>query len=229
MWFILDLIVIAIIVVFALLSAKRGFVRTIIEVVGFALVVLLANSVSTPLANVTYDMAVEPAIIKSVDNIEAEGAEALNIKFETLPGFVQDIIGDESIFADFENMVKENIGEGVEKAMSTASQNVIKPILTEILALVYSLLITVVLATVVNFLAGIINGFFKFSLIGKINRTLGAVFGTVKGCFIAAIFCSIISLIVSFTQNGFLIFTKEAIDKTLLFELLSFKIDFSLF
>ena len=67
MSFILDLIVIAIIIVFALISAKKGFVRTIIEIVGFVLVILFANNVSPVLSNVTYDKLIEPAIIESIE------------------------------------------------------------------------------------------------------------------------------------------------------------------
>ena len=62
---ILDLIVIAVIFIFILVSAKKGFVRSLIEIVGFVLVIMLSNTVSTPLANITYDKFIEPSIIES--------------------------------------------------------------------------------------------------------------------------------------------------------------------
>lgn len=217
---ILDLIVIAIIAVFAFLSAKRGFVRTLIEIVGFVLVILLANSVSTPLANLTYDKAVEPAIIKSVEGIQADSNTAVNIEVEALPSFVKNIADDGGVISDFENKIAENINSGIETAVATASQNVIKPVVTNILSLIYVLIITVVLLFIVNILANVINKLFSFSIIGKANKTLGGILGIIKGVIIAFVFCTLISLIVSFTENGFLIFTNEAISNSYIFKLL---------
>ena len=63
--------------------------------------------------------------------------------------------------------------------------------------------------------------FFDFSVLGKINGILGGILGTVKGVIIACIFCTVIALIVSFTENGFWIFNNENIDKTIIFKLLA--------
>ena len=48
---ILDIIIVAIVVICVFLSAKRGFTRTIIELVGFVAAILIAINLSTPVAN----------------------------------------------------------------------------------------------------------------------------------------------------------------------------------
>ena len=68
----LDLIVIAIIILMVLISAKRGFVRVAVEAVGFVAAIILSLSLSTTLADVTYQKAIEPAILSSVENATAE-------------------------------------------------------------------------------------------------------------------------------------------------------------
>ena len=63
MGIILDLIILAIIVIFAFLSAKKGFVRTLIELVGFFLAIFIASSISPAISNGVYDKFIEPAIV----------------------------------------------------------------------------------------------------------------------------------------------------------------------
>ena len=220
---ILDLIVIAIIVIFALISAKRGFVRTLIEIVGFILVIIIANTASTPLADLTYDKAVEPAIIKSIEGMQLESGNIANLEAEGLPAIVQSVLGEEAI-ADFQQNITQNINSGISSAATNASQTVIKPLIINILSMLYVVIISVVLLFVVGILANLINKLFSFSVVGKINSSLGAVLGAVKGIIISMIVCTLITLIVSLTENGFLIFTEEAINNSFIFKLLCLKL-----
>ena len=61
--FLLDLIVLAIIAAVALISARRGFVRVAIELVGFIAAIFITFTISTPLASLTYDKIIEPPIV----------------------------------------------------------------------------------------------------------------------------------------------------------------------
>lgn len=224
MWIVLDLIVIAIIAVFALISAKRGFVRTLIEVVGFIAVILLANNVSPMLSETTYNKFIEPAIVEKVTESFGESdllnLSEIKITEKDIPSFVYKILGDDFSLENFQATINENLGEGIENAMYEASQTVIKPVITEILNVIFMILIIVVLFVVVKFLAKLLNKLFSFSFVGKANKTLGAILGAVKGIAIAVIFCSIVGLIVPLTESGLLIFTQSAINSTILFKLL---------
>lgn len=223
MSFVLDLIVLAIIAVFALLSAKKGFVRTIIEIVGFVLVILLANNLSPQISDYTYDKLVEPAIVSSVENMQV-GENITNLSVDNMPSFVGKILGSNFDISGFESIINENINNGVKSAVTSASQTVVKPIVTGIFDLVFTLIITVILLAVVNIVAKLVNKLFSFSLVGKANKILGAILGIIKGVAISAIICTIISLIVPLTKEGFLIFTQSNIDSSLIFKLLSFKL-----
>lgn len=221
MGIILDLIVIAIVALFAFLSAKRGFVRTLIEIVGFVIVVLLANAVSGPLADYTYDKTVEPTLVKSVSGVVSESTSSISINMDSLPGIVKNTIGTD-VLTNFENSISDNLSSGAESAVASASQTIIKPVVSGILSMIYILIISIVLLFVVKILARIINKMFSFSIIGKANSILGGVLGIAKGLVIAFIFCTLVALIVSFTENGFAIFTDTAINESHIFKLLCF-------
>ena len=220
---ILDLIVLAIIVITVLISAKRGFVRTAVELVGFIAAVFISFTISTPLANTTYDKIIEPSILSTVTSAantvaDDSAAAAVDGIWNRMPDWLK--IGVERAGISKESLdgsITDNIGNGIQSAAESASQNVIKPAVTITLALVYQVISLIILLVAVKPLARLINKLFSFSIIGTANRVLGGVVGLPKGIIYAIAFCLVITLIVSFTQNGFLIFTGEAMEKSLFF------------
>ena len=223
---VIDLILIAVILLFVLTSAKRGFVKVLIETAGFIAAVIVAFTVSTPLAELTYDKIIEPPVIEAAVNAVGESAE--HEAWNALPDFIVEsdfLINSENEFFgttvnSFTEKITINIGDGVENAVKNASREVVKPVATKLIGLLYSVILIIVLSIVAKFLAKILNKLFSFSFVGKINRTLGGVVGFVKGSVVAVILCAIISLILSFTGKPFLIFSEDTINQTYLFNFL---------
>lgn len=223
MHIVIDLILLAIVILNVILSSKNGFVKTLIEVVGFVLAIVISLSLSAPISGFIYDKTIEPAIVNSVAEKAADtaGETAKNI-FNAMPKFVKknaDDLGvtEDKITRKFENKT----GEEIKDTMIEVSQDSIKPVFVKIVSLAIAAILFVILMILVKFLAKVINKLFSFSIIGTLNHTLGAVLGFGKGVLVAIAVCMIISMIVSFTTAGFLIFTKEAIDKTHIFNLLT--------
>ena len=220
---VLDIIVLAIILVTVFLSAKRGFVRVLIELVGFVAAVFISFTISTPLADMTYDKIIEPPIVASVGDVTGDSVEeTVNSVWDALPGFVQNSAERFGITTESLNeSISSNIGNGAESAVKNASQELIKPLVTKPIALIYIVISVIIMLFVVKILAKVVNKMFSFSLVGTANRVLGGIVGIPKGIIMAMVFCLVISLIVSFTTNGFLIFTDEAMEKSWFFSHLS--------
>lgn len=213
---VIDLILIGIILLFTFISAKRGFVKVLVETVGFIAAIIVAFTISTPLAGATYDKIIEPPIIEAAVNAVGESAE--HEAWNALPEFLMnnEFFGEE--INTFTAKISENIAAGTETAVTTASQQVVRPIAVKILGLLYSVVLVLVLLVVVKFLAKLLNGVFSFSVVGSLNRTLGGILGAVKGIIVAVIFCMVITLIISFTGKPFLIFTESDINNTYIFK-----------
>ncbi len=217
--YLLDLIVLTIIAAVALISARRGFVRVAIELVGFIAAIFITFTISTPLASLTYDKIIEPPIVSSVS--KAAGDSVTQITDETwnaLPEFIRKHSESAGFSKESINKsINDNMGSGAESAAKAASQGVVKPIVAKLLAVLYGILIMVILIFLVKMLAKFLNGVFSFSIVGKLNRILGGIVGIPKGIIIAMLFCLIISLIVPLTNGGFLIFKTEAVEKSWFF------------
>lgn len=224
MSYILDAIVVLIILFFAFLSAKKGFVRTLVEVVGFVAAIIVAITLSTPVANFVYDKTVEPVVAKTVEAAVSEGTananSAIDAVWDKMPAFLTESsffdLSKENITATIGGEVTANTAE----LTSTISDSFVKPAVTKLLSVLISVILVVVLLFVVKILAKYVNKLFTFSVIGDINKTLGGILGLVKGAAVAVIFCLVISLILSFTKDGFLIFTYDAINSSYIFKFL---------
>ncbi len=211
---ILDLIILALIAICTLISAKKGFVKTVISLVGWVLALVLSISLSGPLAELTYSKVVEPAVISAINGVVsdvvdgAEGAVKEEV-YEALPDFIKNNIE----ISEFEITNDGSIAKSI-------TESAVQPITCSLLRAIFSLLLFIVLSIAAGFLAKLLNKIFSFSILGKANKILGGVVGAVQGIIFAVIFVLVVTVIVS-VSGGFLIFTPEAIDKTVLFNFIS--------
>lgn len=221
MSYILDAIVILIVLFYVFISAKKGFVRTLIEVVGFVAAIVIAFTVSTPIAEVGYDSFIYPSIAESVEETGKDNInDAADAVWEKLPKFITE--------NSFFGVSKDNVTASAEDEFSNQSDNfaqsisdkMIKPTVVKLLSVIVSFVLVIILLFVAKILAKYVNKLFTFSIIGDINKFLGGALGVVKGAAIAIIFCLVISIILSFTKGGFLIFTYDAINSSYLFKFL---------
>lgn len=234
MWIILDLIIVAIVGIFIIKSAKHGFVRTVVELVGYFLAIYIAFTAGGILADSVYDFAIEPSIVESVADkitLSADSCtdDVVDEVWHSLPDFIVHT-------AENFNVTSHTLKNTLDKSIITHSSStqiaqsvsttVVRPIAVPLIKTIFSIVLFIVLMFVVKILARIINKVFSLPIIGGLNKTLGGVIGLFKGLIFAFVFVTVILFIMSFFENGFLIFTNENIEKTLLFKFLA---DFSPF
>ncbi len=219
---ILDIIIIAIIALCIFLSAKHGFVRTFIEVAGFVAAFFIAFTISSPLADITYDKIIGPSITSKVELAAENGTDTVaSSVWNSFPDIIKNhssLIGVSE--QSFSNRVNETLSSGVSDTAVKISQNVAKPLITKVVSAFYCTAIAVILIILSKFLARALNKLFNVSIIGKINSALGGIIGIFKGLAFSFVFCVIISIVVLLSKNGFWIFTPQNIEMSNLFKLL---------
>ncbi len=222
--FILDLIIVAIIAVAVLLTVKRGFVRSAVELAGFILAVILAFNLGPALAETTYENIIKEPVAKTVENsldsAVSEQVGSLSDKvWSGMPRFITENAEKFGISRDTMNSSLNSVtSDNTVDIALELTDNIVKPIAVAGLKVVFGFLIFIIVAILAKLLAKPINKLFSISFAGTINRLLGAVLGLGKGLIYSVIFCAIISIIVVFTDSGFLFFTKENIESSMLFK-----------
>lgn len=224
---VLDLIVIAIVAFVIWRSAKHGFVRTIIELIGYVLAFYIAVTFSGPLAESAYTHFVEPSIQKQVeqvvtDTIGQSAADASSQIWENLP---ESVVNGAAKFGITQGGLTEslqsNMQGGSPKIAEAITDYVAKPVVVSALKALFTILLFLICLMLIRLLARVVNKAFELPLIGKVNHALGGILGIFKGVLIAAVFCIAVSTLVMLTKEGFWIFTPAAIADSHLFRYLS--------
>ena len=219
-YLIIDAILVLIIILTAILSSKRGFVRSFIEVAGSIIVILLCVNISTPVSSFFFDKTVAPSMTDSIkSSIEEAGVKTEETVWDAIPDYITD---NSSYFGITKETVTKKISiEDRSEIIADKTVNiVVKPILVKTFSLVLSVVLIVILLFAVKILARLLNKIFSFSILGSLNKLLGTVLGVFKGIVFCVLFTMIIILLMNLTKSDLLIFTKENINKTYLFKII---------
>lgn len=229
MWIILDLLIVAIITIYVLVSIKRGFIKTAVEFVGFALAIYLSFSVGNLVATGIYEKTIEPAVVNTAISAVGETAgnsidEAVDTTWDSLPEYLTKLANKFDITTDtLRTTIKDAAIDTnyVAPIAQKASETILMPIIVPLLQTIVGLILFIILMFVVKLLARLLNKLFNIPFVGGLNKILGGLLGFGKGILIAMVVVIIINTIASFTVDGFLIFTEENINNTILFKLLA--------
>lgn len=222
---IIDVSIIAIVALMVLLQAKRGFVRTIVELVGCVLAAVIAFSAASYIANAVYENNIRESVVESVSQtVEQSGKidkTQIDDLWESLPQVVK-------IAAAGGGIDKDSIISGLDKAVKNGSGRVgefladdlIKPIVTSAISFVTAMILLAILMVLVRFIARKIDKVARLPILGTANAILGGVLGFLKGCVLIFLLIILISMLMPMFNNKIWFFTPQTIDKTHLFKIL---------
>src|ERR1035437_1226249 len=170
---ILDALLVLIVLFVAWRSAKRGFVRTIIEMVGYVLAIIMAFAVASFLSEQIYESLVRPSIVKSIEanlgeyNIDDNLSKTFNNIKNNIPNYMLTAAGYNS---DTENKISEEIlnsKNGVSTAAINIADTLAKPAMIYILNIILIFVLFFLFMLIVRFLAKTINGIFNVPVLGR--------------------------------------------------------------
>lgn len=216
MTYIVDIILVAVFALIILLSAKKGFFRSVIDFAGSMIAVLLARAFSESYAKTAFDSFIAPGAEKLLaQNLGDVGTtdyaqqveNALNSLPEGLDGILQIMgIDSQSIMDKASSGVNLNGENLVESLMNS----VVTPIGTAVVQFILFVVFAIVLIFAIKFFGRLFDKIFKkLPVIKGLNKSLGAVFGILRGLIIVVIVSMLISVVVSFTNSEMLITSVE--------------------
>ncbi len=213
--YIVDLILIVIVAVCAIVAAKKGFLSVIIGFCSLLLSAVIAFSVSTVAADFVFDNFVgEYVSTKIVEEVKDSGAS--NAQDVVLPRYVDRYLGDSA------HSVKSNILSSVntnaEEISEGITENAVKPAVLPLITLILFFIVFIALQFLFKFFKKLSKFVNKIPLVGSLNSFFGGIAGILEGVILIIIICTIISVIVKYTENGFLIFKPEVLNNTYIYK-----------
>ncbi|MBE6834864.1 MAG: CvpA family protein [Ruminococcaceae bacterium] len=200
---VIDILFLAIIVVFAIFSYKRGFMRTILEVVAFVLAIILASFLAKPVGSMFYNSFIKSNVENHIENAINEinfdnhtvtKDQGAQIVFENIPEFAKKI-------ANGTGLTDNNILAKIKKDNFTsidATEAIVEKIVEPIVLPATQAVSFIILAAVLIFLLRLFA-----AMISKANeddgfstdKLLGGIFGIAKGLVVVYVVCAMLQLI----------------------------------
>ena len=189
MFFIVDLIIIAIIALFTFLGYKRGLVKLAFHLCTFLIAIILAFVLYRPVANLIIentgiDESIEASIVnRFINEGLSENSPA------TLTSFVP------SIF------IKS--GEGTVKTVAIAISHAL-------IEIVCFLAIYFIVKIVLRFITALADLIAKIPVLKQFNELGGTIYGLLEGIFIVFVLLAIISLTAPLLDSSILIYIDKS-------------------
>lgn len=204
---IFDVAVFAIVILLLILGYKRGFIRTVINLVGYAVSAVLAFFISQPVAGFIFESFFRKG---SVDMINGElgklsggqsVAELLDTAFAAIPERISALA---SSYVGSLDQIKDTIAASAPTTADVATavvDQVIGPIATIMIQSIVFLVLFIVFCILVKLVTKTLKIIDKLPVIGTANAVLGLVVGLVQAVIFLFIFTSVVALIIQLSGN----------------------------
>ncbi len=204
---IVDLILVIVIAVVAIASAKKGFLMTLFNIASFVVAGFLSKIFASPVAVYAYDGYFSEKVLAELHelmpsgSVEGEIMTVVSDAIETLPTFVQSMISHFGIL-DF----TQNTADGASELTAEIIENTyLSPVVTNALEIIATVLLFVLFAFLLRIVFSFINKVFtkkKHKFIRGTNMFLGAAFGALKGTAISAVIAAVLNIAVPVINNA---------------------------
>ena len=221
----LDVIVIVIIISLILTARRKGFLSSVVKLIGSLISLAVAMYYCSPLANWVYRVFLEKRILEAVsDNIgelSAQSLEAFAIglesTFNSLPAFIGQLLQSSSAGA-LENWYEAFLYSDTISRAAAMTNSVIAPIVISLLKAIVFCVIFGVLSMAVNRLSQVLHTVNAIPVIGGINSLLGGVLGLVQGMLYVFVLAAVVWILISVTGDSLSFITNKIINDSHLFK-----------
>ncbi len=206
---IVDIIIIAIVVLFVIIGVKRGLAKTILNLAGLVLTAVSAYYISSFLSQLFYDMFIKQTVITNTQQIiEQNGIDyAVSNCLEAVPqwinGIISFIVGAFGIsLNEFQNQI--TVPANISSSASQVIESVLAPVVTSVLSIILVIILFIIILIIVKKLVKLVLRIFNIPVIKQINQFLGGIVGLAEGLLIVFIAVNVISMVAGFSNPDLL-------------------------
>lgn len=201
---ILDIAVAALLVLFTVIGVRRGFIKSVVRLLGFVVAMAVSAIVSMPIAQYVYKAffytPIETMVAQKVQEGVAAAATSLSEQvtavLSSLPGGVQSLL---AVYGVDGNVLNGAVQTG-DSLVPTVMNSVITPLCTAVLQVIVFLVLFLVLFVIIRLFGKVLNKIFaSLPLIKQLNGVFGGVLGFAEGVLVLFVLCFGLQLYMTFT------------------------------
>lgn len=216
-----DICVVALVVYFISISAHRGFVRTVIEFIGYFISLMAANFGAKMFSATIFEKLLRPTVLDTVGKKLTEaGITDIAADVQTVLAQVPDMLEDflrkfgvqEDVLGNFKALA--NPSQPLPEAIT---DHVVGPIVISVVELILFVILISLCFFLVRRISRTLGVLRRIPIVGPANTILGGVVGGLEGLLTVVLIANLLNLIIAATAGGFAYLNSGIIDQTVLF------------
>lgn len=219
-----DIAVVAVVMLFAVTAARRGFLSTAAHLVGSVVALIVSLLYSRPLAVALYDRLLRHRVTELVaQNLEILGEasieafeQGVQAALSQLPSFLTGAVGS-STAQNLDAWYESYIGGNTADLCAALADTVVAPAATALVQVLVFFALFALCMVVVGLVAGLLRGINHIPLIGSLNGLLGGVLGVAQGLLYVFVGGAVVWLLISSANDPLPFLSMDVVERTHLF------------
>ena len=199
----IDIIVILFVAAVTIISAKKGFIKSLLNLSAYAIAGIVSKMLAAPVGDYCYDKFLKVKVLDEVTEILPSGSvsgeitSVINSTLSALPGFVSSLAEQFGINAS---------SDGTNELMTVAQieSEYIAPVVSGVLGIIAFVFLFILFAIIFRIIFSVVDKFLnsdKHKLIRNSNRILGALLGFIKSLPPAGLVCAVLNIAAPVINN----------------------------
>lgn len=225
MSWILDALTVGIIAAFAISSYRKGFLNTIVVLLGSLGAMFVSLTYSQPAAEVIYQQffyeKISAMVAQHLGSFTAADAAAFAKSIEDLTGEMPAMLSSalQSQLGIYVGQWYQQLADSNAATVTAAiTDTIIAPVAIGLLRVVVFFIMFSLLMMLVNTIAGLLKTVNHLPLIGVFNELLGGVLGAIQGMLYVFVISAVLWFLISASGGQFGPVSAEMIDQTVIFK-----------
>jgi uncharacterized membrane protein required for colicin V production len=207
---IIDFIVLGLIAIIAVASAKKGFLMSLFNVVAYVISGFFSKLFCNPVTEYVYEYYMQEKVLMKLNellpsgSVDGEISTVIDNTLNSLPVF---FTGMAEVFGIYDVSGSAAINTEAALTVEVIESDYIGPIVLNIISVVVLVLLFVFFSMLFRFILSFVNRTLtkkKHKLIRGTNMFLGAAIGVIKGIIPAGILCALVNIAAPVLNNELL-------------------------
>lgn len=188
-----------IILIFILIGAFRGIIRTLLNLIGLALNAFISYWIARPLAQGIYDSFFKHALIEKVQAAIAQNGVnfAVDSAVASIPDWLAKVIGISEKLSgqNFEQIARGiKLSDDATLSMAQSVENVLGPIMVTIITVIATFVLFMFFMILIKLLIRLIIRALDGPVLRTVDRVFGAVLGGIEGAVLVFFLCVVFNI-----------------------------------
>lgn len=186
-------------------AAKKGFLRTVIQMIAYLVILLASCVLSRAAAPVVYDKVVQPILLEKIEAPLETAPSNADLISVTNPGTLSMV--DVSFDSLLPKMKHSNF-------LNDLTSNAVRPIMISAISMIGFFIIFALLSVMVHILLTALGVIDHIPVIGTVNAVLGGAVGVFQGFLLVLVLCILLKGLLHLHPGGWPLLNDDVLERT---------------